>query len=595
MTEWRPDKLERRLPALQARARLQAAIRQWFAEEGFVEVETPILQVAPGAEVHLSGFATDWELPDGEERERWLHSSPEFAMKKLLAGGVPRLFQFARVFRNAEGSALHHPEFTMLEWYRAGVGYEAIMQDCQRLLALTGESELRWGEHRCDPRAEPERLTVAEAFRRHAGVDLFATVGSADKLARAAGIAMHEGDSWDDVFFRIMFDRIESKLGMGRPTILCEYPIAMAALARAKPADPRVAERFELYVCGVELANAFGELTDPDIQRARLQADMDEKERLYGVRWPVDEDFLAALDHGLPDCAGIALGFDRLVMLATGASAYRGRAVAAGTVKGRGSRTKNLVLALASTAVALLIGIWVTAYLTVWPPAMSAVGDGTVIYDPEIGLVARPSAHTRHIYPAIADRAAFAFDIYTDDRGARVDGPGQRSAARYDIMTVGDSFTWAYALANPDSYAARLGRELGASVDQFRVGELRHDPVAADPRAQSRSQAKAGGLRHHRPSLRAQRLALRAVVLRVLPRCVPCLLGRRRQAVYRAAVQRRRPSPAGPPERRLSLAGALADARRRRDLRPRCTTPGAATANRTMRKRRRPCSSSCSA
>jgi elongation factor P--(R)-beta-lysine ligase len=143
---------------------------------------------------------------------------------------------------------------------------------------------------------------VAEAFQRHAGVDLLATAGHAERLARQAGIAMHDGDSWDDVFFRIMFDRIEGRLGMGRPTILCEYPIGMAALARAKPGDPRVAERFELYVCGVELANAFGELTDPAIQRARLQADMDEKERLYGVRWPVDADFLAALDHGLPDC-----------------------------------------------------------------------------------------------------------------------------------------------------------------------------------------------------------------------------------------------------------------------------------------------------
>jgi len=194
------------------------------------------------------------------------------------------------------------------------------MQDCVRLLALTGVDALRWGEHICDPLAEPERLTVVQAFERHAGVDLLATVGSAQTLAHASGVAMHAGDTWDDVFFRIMFDRIEGKLGMGRPTILCEYPIAMAALARAKPGDPRVAERFELYVCGVELANAFGELTDPDIQRARLQADMDEKERLYGVRWPVDEDFLAALDHGLPDCSGIALGFDRLVMLATGVS-----------------------------------------------------------------------------------------------------------------------------------------------------------------------------------------------------------------------------------------------------------------------------------
>ena len=320
MTEWRPDKLARRLPHLQARAGIQAALRQWFAAEGFVEVETPILQAAPGAEVHLTGFATEWELPDGEERERWLHSSPEFAMKKLLAGGLPKIFQFARVFRNAEGSALHHPEFTMLEWYRAGVGYETIMADCQALLVATGVDELRWAGHVCDPRAEPERLTVAEAFVRYAGVDLFATIGNAEALAGASGIAMHAGDTWEDVFFRIMFEKIESRLGMRRPTILCEYPISMAALARAKPGDSRVAERFELYVCGVELANAFGELTDPAVQRTRLAADMDLKDELYGVRWPVDDDFLAALDHGLPDCSGIALGFDRLVMLASGAS-----------------------------------------------------------------------------------------------------------------------------------------------------------------------------------------------------------------------------------------------------------------------------------
>ncbi|UYN93521.1 MAG: EF-P lysine aminoacylase GenX [Enhydrobacter sp.] len=319
MTEWRPDRLARRLPRLEARARLQTAIRQWFLDEGFVEVETPILQVAPGAEVHLAGFETDWELPDGEERGRWLHSSPEFAMKKLLAGGVPKLFQFARVFRNAESSALHHPEFTMLEWYRTGVTYDAVMADCASLLRLTAAQELRWQGHVCDPMAEPERLTVAQAFERHAGVDVLATVGSAEKLANASGIAMHAGDTWDDVFFRIMFEKIEPHLGMGRPTMLCEYPISMAALARAKPGDPRVAERFELYACGVELANAFGELTDPQIQRERLQADMDEKERLYGLRWPVDPDFLAALDHGLPDSAGVALGFDRLVMLATGA------------------------------------------------------------------------------------------------------------------------------------------------------------------------------------------------------------------------------------------------------------------------------------
>jgi lysyl-tRNA synthetase class 2 len=319
MNEWRPDKLAQRLPHLQARARLQAALRDWFRREGFVEVETPILQLSPGAEVHLTAFATDRRRPDGSGETRWLHTSPEFAMKKLLAGGVPKLFQFARVFRNGEGSALHHPEFTMLEWYRAGAAYQTIMEDCAALLRLTGARALIWQGRTCDPNAEPERLTVAESFRRHAGVDLLATLGDALALSRASGIAMHGGDSWDDVFFRVMLEKIEPKLGVGRPTILCEYPISMAALARAKRSDPRVAERFELYACGVELANAFGELTDPAIQRARLTADMEEKERRYGVRWPIDEDFLAALEHGLPDCAGIALGFDRLVMLATGA------------------------------------------------------------------------------------------------------------------------------------------------------------------------------------------------------------------------------------------------------------------------------------
>ena len=151
----------------------------------------------------------------------------------------------------------------MLEWYRAGAGYETIMDDCAALLALTGVDELRWEDRVCDPKAAPERLTVAEAFERYASVDLFSTIGSPERLSRVSGVEMHAGDSWDDMFFRIMFDKIEHRLGAGRPTILFEYPIGMAALARAKPGDPRVAERFELYACGVELANAFGELTDP--------------------------------------------------------------------------------------------------------------------------------------------------------------------------------------------------------------------------------------------------------------------------------------------------------------------------------------------
>jgi lysyl-tRNA synthetase class 2 len=329
---WRADRLAERRPRLAARARILAAMRTWFAAEDFIEVDTPVLQAAPGAEVHLKAFAADLESPEGERRRLWLHTSPEFAMKKLLAGGVERLFQFAHVFRNGERSALHHPEFTMLEWYRVRQSYETLMADCETLLRLAaqaaGARQLAWQGRTCDVALPFERLSVADAFARHAGIDLLATAPDPAQpdaallshAARHAGIAVHEGDGWDDVVFRVLFERIEPVLGFGRPTILCDYPASMAALSRRKPGDPRVAERFELYVCGVELANAFGELTDPVEQRARLEDDMAEKQRRYGERWPIDEDFIAALQSGLPPCSGIALGFDRLVMLCTGAT-----------------------------------------------------------------------------------------------------------------------------------------------------------------------------------------------------------------------------------------------------------------------------------
>ena len=330
--DWRPDRLGRKLPSLLARGRVLAALRAWFAMGAFVEVETPVLQVSPGMEVHLRAFASELIAPDDSRRRLYLHTSPEFAMKKLLAGGVPRLFQFARVFRNGERSDLHHPEFTMLEWYRSGATYIDLMDDCERLLraavSAAGANRLTWRDAACDVRGPFERLTVAEAFRRYAGIDLLATapdprapdVALLSQAARAIGIRTTESDTWEDVFFRVMLERIESKLGFGRPTILCDYPVSMAALSRPKPDDPRLAERFELYACGVELANAFGELTDASVQRARFEADMALKQRLYGERYPIDEDFLAALEHGLPDCAGIALGFDRLVMLCLGVS-----------------------------------------------------------------------------------------------------------------------------------------------------------------------------------------------------------------------------------------------------------------------------------
>jgi elongation factor P--(R)-beta-lysine ligase len=318
-----------RRPFLMARGRIAEAVRHWFRREGFVEVETAVLQVSPGNETHLHAFATELATPAGVRAPRYLHTSPEFACKRLLAAGERRIFTFARVFRNRERGALHHPEFTLLEWYRAGEPYERLMEDCTALLAVAATAAearaLTFRDRRCDPLADPERLTVAAAFARCADIDILATLpageGDRDRLAaaaRQAGIRIAEDDTWSDLFSRILVERVEAKLGIGRPTILHEYPAEEAALARCKEDDPRVAERFELYACGVELANGFAELTDAVEQRRRFAVQMTEKERRYGERYPIDEDFLAALAT-MPPASGIALGFDRLVMLATGA------------------------------------------------------------------------------------------------------------------------------------------------------------------------------------------------------------------------------------------------------------------------------------
>ncbi|MEQ8964289.1 MAG: EF-P lysine aminoacylase EpmA [Azospirillaceae bacterium] len=330
---WRPDRFAPRRPYLEARARVAKAIRAHFDAQGFVEVDTPALQVSPGLEPHLEVFATELVAPlAGGRAPRYLHTSPEFAMKKLLAAGMERIFQLAHVFRNAEGGRLHHPEFTILEWYRAGADYRDLVEDCRALLVAAveaaGTGRLVHGEAEADPAAPWRVMTVAEAFDLFAGVDLETLLpdpgGAPDPVpfkavAAELGIACADDDRWDDVFFRIFLDRIEPELGLGAPTVLTGYPASMAALARLDPDDPRIAQRFELYACGVELANAFGELTDAAEQRARFAADRAFASARYGRAAPVDEDFLAALDHGLPPSAGIALGFDRLVMLATGA------------------------------------------------------------------------------------------------------------------------------------------------------------------------------------------------------------------------------------------------------------------------------------
>lgn len=327
---WDRDRHADRRPVLMARNRIQQALRGWLPGEGFVEVDPAALALSPGNEAHLHGFETRAIGNDGVARPMFLHTSPEFAMKKLLAAGETRIAAFAHVWRNRERGVLHAPEFTMLEWYRAGEGYEALMTDCAAILRLAAEAAgsraLRFRDAVCDPFAPPERLSLAEAFGRFAGIDLLATVdagGGTDRdglaaQAQAAGIAVAADDTWSDILSRVLVARIEPRLGHGRATILDRYPAPEAALARRAADDPRVAERFELYACGVELANGFGELTDAAEQRRRFEAEMDERQRVHGERYPLDEDFLAALAV-MPEASGIALGFDRLVMLATAA------------------------------------------------------------------------------------------------------------------------------------------------------------------------------------------------------------------------------------------------------------------------------------
>jgi elongation factor P--(R)-beta-lysine ligase len=326
---WRADIHADRRPFLMARTRILAAIRNWFAEQDFIEVDCGALQVSPGNETHLHAFATSIINPDGSQETRYLHTSPEFACKKLLAAGEKRIFSMVHCFRNRERTPLHAPEFTMLEWYRAGEPYERIIADTIEMLRIAARAtgtKLAWRGKMSNPLAEPDRLSVAEAFSRHAAIDLLATLmqGGADREALAAqakaqGIAFAADDSWSDIFSRILVERVEPHLGQGRPTVLFEYPAVEAALARVSPRDPRIAERFELYASGVELANGFGELTDPIEQRRRFEADMALKQKLYGERYPIDETFLAALQH-MPEASGVALGLDRLVMLATGAT-----------------------------------------------------------------------------------------------------------------------------------------------------------------------------------------------------------------------------------------------------------------------------------
>lgn len=325
---WHPEALSARLPALRRRARLVRETRAFWEGRGCAEVETPCLVPVPGMEVHLHGFASRFEahLGRGEGMDLWLRTSPELAIKRLLVGGAGSVFELARVWRNGEVSPRHAPEFTMLEVYLAGEGLEGLMDAVEGYLRAVLPPVVAHAGVETDLSLPFERVTVAEAFAR-VGVDVLASVDAATAegegavlaaSARAAGLAMPAGLDWEDLFFHLMLEHVEPRLGRGRGTFLTHWPAPQAALARRDPGDPRAALRFEVFAAGLELGNAFDELRDPAEQRARFTRDVAEREALHGPGWGVDEDFLAALDHGLPPVSGIALGFDRLAMLAAG-------------------------------------------------------------------------------------------------------------------------------------------------------------------------------------------------------------------------------------------------------------------------------------
>lgn len=316
---WHPESLAARLPFLRRRALLTQATRAFFTARGYTEVETPYAVTAPGEEVHLSAFRTERIGVDGSRRPLFLHTSPEFAMKRLLVAGSGPIFQLARVWRNGEGSRRHAAEFTMLEWYHPGASMADLMAETAAFLRAVLPPVVTSHGVTTDL-ARMEHLTLAEAFQRHLGADLLGTAGDAAALAASSGAKLRAGEDWEDLFFRLILGHIEPHLGQSHPTFLTHWPAAQAALAQRDPADPRVAERFELFVCGMELANAFVELTDAAEQRARFMEERARRAALYGEEgWPLDEDFLAALEHGMPPSAGIALGFDRLAMIASGA------------------------------------------------------------------------------------------------------------------------------------------------------------------------------------------------------------------------------------------------------------------------------------
>lgn len=330
------------------RAEIISLIRNFFSKEKFLEVETPSLVKLPGMEPHLDPLKVFMPMADGR-REGYLITSPEYAMKRILAAGFKKIFQICKSFRGGEAiDELHNPEFTILEWYHAGVDYHGIMDEVEQLITYIARSlrektpanskfkiqksrpagddpkgqklQIEYQDRVIDLALPWPRLTVKDAFQKYAKIDLDEVL-TRETMARAAkkkGYVVSKGDNFDDIFFKIFLSEIEAHLGVKKPTILYEWPMQMAALSRLKKTDPRYAERFEVYIGGLELGNAFSELVDSDEQRRRLVEERKLRKKLGKEVYDIDEDFLRALKK-MPSSGGIAMGIDRIAMLFTDA------------------------------------------------------------------------------------------------------------------------------------------------------------------------------------------------------------------------------------------------------------------------------------
>ncbi len=327
---WDKQNFKDKKPFLEARNKVKASLRNWFNAKDYTEVETGQLQISPGNEVHLLGLKTIWNSHIGQSHDLYFATSPEFSCKKLIAAGETRIFEFARVFRDRDIGPLHSPEFTMLEWYKVGADWHEIIDEtlevCKISAKANGAPNYIWKNLSIPIETQPIKLKVAEAFRQYANIDLDQVLGENGEAkrdefalcAREVGINIEASDDWSDIFTKILVSKIEPNLGIKAPTIFYEYPYPEAALAQRCKHDRRYVERFELYICGIEIANGFGELIDAKEQRERFEKAMNKQKEIYGNAFPIDEELLDALGQ-MPQTSGVALGFDRLIMLVSGA------------------------------------------------------------------------------------------------------------------------------------------------------------------------------------------------------------------------------------------------------------------------------------